>query len=54
MSGIGDKRARKEGRRFFHTRVPVLFKGLSLLCSRGNDIFRPEGEECHLLGNKGA
>ena len=24
MSGIGDKRARKEGRRFFHTRVPVV------------------------------
>ena len=24
MSGIGDKRARNEGRRFFHTRVPVV------------------------------
>ena len=68
MSGIGDKRARNERRMFFiqgfmSCRYKGLFllpsclvlsKGLSLLCSKGNDIFRPEGGECHLLGNKGA
>ena len=69
MSGIGDKRARNEETRegcFSYkgscrykglSLLPsclVLSKGLSLLCSKGNDIFRPEGGECHLLGNKGA
>ena len=65
MSGIGDKRARNEETReggFSYkgscrykglSLLPsclVLSKGLSLLCSKGNDIFR----QCHLLGNKGA
>ena len=56
MSGIGDKRARNEETREggFSYKGSCRYKGLSLLCSKGNDIFRPEGGECHLLGNKGA